>query len=308
VRAETDPVLAAAFEAVPELAGARPLITPIAEGRTNRNFRIDVESGSYFVRLSDKDTALLGIDRAAEHLAATAAATADVAPAVVAFLPELGCLVTRWLPGRSLAEGDLEHEPTLGRAIGVVLTIHAGQPLPWSFSAFRIVETYRAIAVDRGVDVPVAYDEAHDVADLIEAAFTASPVEDRPCHNDLLAPNFIRDGDRLWLVDYEYAGMGDPFFDLGNLSINNGLSEDAQERMLQHYFGTATEVHRARLGLMRMMSDFREAMWGVAQQGLSTLDIDFVEYAGIHFDRLARAVADPRVDRWIGEAAEGIPA
>ncbi len=101
--------------------------------------------------------------------------------------------------------------------------------------------------------------------------------------------------------------MGDPFFDLGNLSINNGLSEDAQERMLEHYFGEVTEAHRARLGLMRMMSDFREAMWGVAQQGLSTLDIDYVEYAGIHFDRLARAMADPRVDRWLVACRGGDP-
>ena len=299
-------MLAAALEAVPELAGTHPRITPIAEGRTNRNFRVDVDSGSYFVRLSDKDTALLGIDRSAEHLATTAAA-AGIAPTVIAFLPELGCLVTEWLAGRSLAEGDLEHEPTLAKAIDVVLAIHAGQQLPWSFSAFRVVETYRAIAVDRGVGVPVAYDEAHDMAERIEATFTASPVEDRPCHNDLLAPNFIVDEGRLWLVDYEYAGMGDPFFDLGNLSINNGLSEDAQERMLRHYFGVATDVHRARLGLMRMMSDFREAMWGVAQQGLSTLDIDYIEYADIHFDRLARAMADPRLDRWLGEAAQGVP-
>lgn len=301
-----DPALTAALEAVPELAGTRRVITPISEGRTNRNFRVEVDLGSFFVRVSDKETQLLGIDRSTERLAATAAAEAGVGPEVVAFLPDLGCLVTRWVPGSSLAEGDLESEPTLAAALAVVRTIHAGPDLPWTFSPFRIEESYRAIAEDRGVTVPAEYSRTHATAERIEAAFAASPMQERPCHNDLLAPNFIRDGDRLWLVDYEYSGMGDPFFDLGNLSINNGLSEDAQERMLHHYFGEVTEGHRARLGSMRMMSDFREAMWGVAQQGLSTLDIDYVEYAGIHFDRLARAMADPRVDRWLVASAEGI--
>jgi thiamine kinase-like enzyme len=306
VEGQVDPALRAALEAVPELAGSRRVITPIAEGRTNRNFRVEADLGSFFVRVSDKETQLLGIDRSTERLAATAASDAGVGPEVVAFIPDLGCLVTRWVPGRSLAEGDLESEPTLTDAVVVVRAIHSGPQLPWTFSAFRIEESYRAIAEDRGVTVPTEYSAAHAMAVRIETAFAASPMEDRPCHNDLLAPNFIRDGDRLWLVDYEYAGMGDPFFDLGNLSINNGLSEDAQERMLQHYFGEVTEIHRARLGLMRIMSDFREAMWGVAQQGLSTLDIDYVEYAGIHFDRLARAMAERPVDRWLAAAAEGI--
>ena len=107
----------------------------------------------------------------------------------------------------------------------------------------------------------------------------------------------------MWLVDHEYAGMGDRYFNLGNLSINNGLSEDAQERLLQLYFGEVTDGHRARLGLMRIMSDFREAMWGVVQQGLSTLDIDYVAYAQMHFDRLARSMADPRFERWLADAA-----
>ena len=91
--------------------------------------------------------------------------------------------------------------------------------------------------------------------------------------------------------------MGDPFFDLGNLSINNGLSEASQERLLELMFGEPTDAHRARLQLMRIMSDFREAMWGVMQQGLSTLDIDYVAYADRHFERLSRSMADGAVRR-----------
>jgi thiamine kinase-like enzyme len=99
--------------------------------------------------------------------------------------------------------------------------------------------------------------------------------------------------------------MGDPFFDLGNLSINNALSDDAQERLLALYFEEPNDAHRARLKLMRIMSDFREAMWGVVQQGLSTLDIDYVEYATKHFDRLSTTMADTRFNDWL-ETARGI--
>ena len=123
-----------------------------------------------------------------------------------------------------------------------------------------------------------------------------------PCHNDLLNANFLLDGDHVWIVDYEYAGMGDAFFDLGNLSVNNGLTPEAQEILLRLYFGRVRDVHRARLALMQLMSDFREAMWGVVQQGISTLDVDYVAYA----DTSLRAVADQRERRrfadWLAAA------
>ena len=116
----------------------------------------------------------------------------------------------------------------------------------------------------------------------------------RPCHNDLLNANFIDDGSRIRIVDWEYAGMGDPFFDLGNFSINHELSGDEDEALLTAYEGAARPERLARLQLMRIVSDFREAMWGVLQQGISTLDVDFVEYAAEHFDRLLAQRLDVR--------------
>jgi thiamine kinase-like enzyme len=277
--------------------------TRIEEGRTNTNFRVEAGDESFFLRLAGKDTELLGIDRAAEHDAAVTAAAAGVGPEVIAFLPELGCLVTRWLTAEPLTEGDLEREEVLRPVVDAIKAIHAGPPLAWSFDSFRIVEDYRRISEERGVRVPDAYDVAHRIAAEIETAFAEAPMPTRPCHNDLLESNFLRDGDQVWIVDHEYAGTGDPFFDLGNLSINNALSDDAQERLLALYFGNPGDGHRARLKLMRIMSDFREAMWGVVQQGLSTLDIDYVEYARKHFDRLTTTMADERFPDWLRDAA-----
>ncbi len=301
-----DPQLDAVIAAVPEWREHEPTITPIEAGRTNRNYRVEVGSATFFLRLSHEDTALLGIDRVAEYEAALAAAASGVGPEVVAHLPEHGCLITAWVAGEPLAEGDMEQESVLADVARVVSTIHAGPALPATFDAFRIVEAYRRVSVERGVPIPEAYGPAHAHAERIEAAFARAPVPARPCHNDLLSDNFLRGTDGFWLVDYEYSGMGDPFFDLGNLSINNGLSEASQETLLRLMFGEPTQVHRARLQLMRIMSDYREAMWGVIQQGLSTLEIDYVAYADRHFERLLRSMADERFERWLEQAAEAI--
>ena len=301
-----DPQLDAVIAAVPEWRGHEPTITPIEAGRTNRNYRVEVGSATFFLRLSHEDTALLGIDRVAEYEAALAAAASGVGPEVVAHLPEHGCLITAWVAGEPLAEGDMEQESVLADVARVVSTIHAGPALPATFDAFRIVEAYRRVSADRGVPIPEAYEPAHAHAERIEAAFARAPVPARPCHNDLLSDNFLKGTDGFWLVDYEYSGMGDPFFDLGNLSINNGLSEASQETLLRLMFGEPTQAHRARLQLMRIMSDYREAMWGVIQQGLSTLDIDYVAYADRHFERLLRSMADERFEGWLEQAAEAI--
>ena len=133
----------------------------------------------------------------------------------------------------------------------------------------------------RGIAPPPAYDARSRSPRRIEAARGGAPLA--PCHNDLLAANFIHDGARLWIVDWEYAGMGDPFFDLANFAVNNELDEDGERALLAAY---GTDDVRA-LTLMRFMSDFREAMWGVVQQGISELDFDFVGYALEHFERLA---------------------
>jgi len=131
-----------------------------------------------------------------------------------------------------------------------------------------------------------------------------APLEPRPCHNDLLNANFIDDGVRIRIVDWEYAGMGDPFFDLGNFSINHELTPDQYAHLLRAYDGAAVLPARlARLTLMRVVSDFREAMWGVLQQGISTLDVDFVAYATEHFDRLLANAATPAFERALREVS-----
>jgi thiamine kinase-like enzyme len=268
--------------------GQQLRIEPLEGGITNRNFRVDVGGESFVVRVGGKDTELLGIDRDVEHAASLVAAELGVAPEVVAFLEPEGYLVTRYLGGEV---GKID----AGSAGELIRIVHAGPPIPGRFDSFRIVETYGSTAAARGVAVPTAYDRAHELAARIERRLGERPL--CTCHNDLLAGNFIAVGDRVWIVDWEYAGMGDPFFDLGNFAANNELDAEGEDALLRAY-GSSGELDA--LVLMRFMSDFREAMWGVVQQAISTLEFDFAAYADQHFERLGRTAAEPRFARALG--------
>src|SRR6476659_299543 len=303
-----DDAVWAIARSVPGWAHSHLEVVPLEGGITNRNFVVTRDDERFVLRVPGKDTGLLGIDRANEARAASLAADAGVGPPVVAFLPESGCFVARFVDGAHIPTGDLRRDDVLGSVVRSLRAFHACPPIPSSFNVFRVVETYAETAATRGVQPPPAYDEAHALAGRIEGAFAQNPSPLTTCHNDLLNANFLREGDHTWIVDYEYAGMGDPFFDLGNLSINNGLDDDAQALLLRTYFGEVRDVHRARLALMRIVSDLREAMWGVVQQAISTLDFDYVDYASRHFRRLLVSADDARVDGWLEAAREPLPA
>ena len=303
-----DEGVAEAIAAVPAWAGLDAHLTPITAGITNRNYRVDIAEESFVLRLSGKNTGLLGIDRAAEHAAGAAAAAAGVGPEIFAYLPGQGALITRFVGGDRVSEEDLRTERVLEAVVRSAKAIHACAPIPSTFPVFEIVTDYERIARERGVRVPEACEDAHAFAGWIKGAFDQAPMPPTTCHDDLLNANFLLEGDHCWIVDYEYAGMGDLFFDLGNLSINNNFDEPSQELLLRLYFGDVRDVHRARLALMRIVSDFREAMWGVVQQALSTLDFDYVAYAERHFKRLLDAAEDDRFGAWLEAAIAPVSA
>jgi thiamine kinase-like enzyme len=288
-----------AMQRVPELAGRELVLTVLSGGITNRNFLVTIPGADdrYVIRLAGNDTHLLGISREVEHAATVAAAGVGVGPEVTAFIRPEGYLVTRFIEGSPVTDAAVHHPATLERVAQSLRRIHDGPPVPGLFVPLRIVEAYRALAAARGVLIPEAYGTAARIGRRIEVACLANPVELRPCHNDLLNANFIDDGERIRIVDWEYAGMGDPFFDLGNFSINHGLTPDEDAHLLAAYGEGGRTDHLARLTLMRVVSDFREAMWGVLQQGISTLDVDFVAYADEHFDRLRANASTPAFER-----------
>ena len=274
-------------------------------GITNRNVRVRLRGRDCVIRLPGSGTELLGIDRETERAATAAAAAAGVGPEVVAHRRDPPCLVTEFIAGRVLDAEALREPARIAQAAAALRAVHTGPPLDARFDAFEIVERYRRLTEERGGRPLDSYDELAAGAGTIRAALTGPEHAPVPCHNDLLPANFIDDGTRLRILDWEYAGMGDRYFDLANLSVNNGFDEARDERLLAAYWGEPCTAPRlARLRLMRVMSDFREAMWGAVQAVLSELDFDFAGYAREHGARVRRSLADPRIPHWLEDARD----
>ncbi|HEY8192384.1 MAG TPA: phosphotransferase [Gaiellaceae bacterium] len=261
--------------------GRRVELEPLGGGITNHNFIVDCEGSRFVLRIAGADTELLGIDRNAEHAAALTAADLGVGPEVVGFVE--GSLITCFVEGQPVPLDEMRRPGVLQETARILRRVHEGPAFPSRFDSFRVVETYHEIAVAHGVRVPYAFREAKARADQIEESLGPRP--EQPCHNDLLNANFIRSPDGIRIVDWEYAGMGDRFFDLANFSVNHELSEVESDLVLDAYFGEVREEDREHLRQMRFMSDFREAMWGVVQQAISKLDFDYEDYANRHFER-----------------------
>jgi thiamine kinase-like enzyme len=280
---------------------------PLEGGITNRNFKVRFAGEDVVVRLPGKDTDLLGIDRTAERAAGELAARVGVGPEVVVMLDDPPCLVTRFVVGEPVSAEELREPAATAEVAAALRTLHAcGEQLPVEFSSFRVVESYAERIAARGGAVPSSYEWAAAAAHRIEAALVGPEHEPVPCHDDLLAANFLRSRRGIRIVDWEYAGMGDRYFDLGNFAVNNELDAEGEAALLSAYFeAPASERRLASLRLMRFMSDFREAMWGAVQGTISDLDFDFDGYCEKHFERMRGFAADERLERLLEEVADG---
>jgi thiamine kinase-like enzyme len=282
--------------------GRTASVTVLSGGITNRNYRVDVDGSSYVLRVGGNDTELLGIDRRTEHAASLRAAEVGVGPAVFAFVESEGWLVTRFIDGRGVSPEEIRSPEGIRRVAAVLRKIHGAAAIPGRFDAHAVVDEYREEAKKHGVWIPAEFDHAHHISERIRRG--RGPQPQVPCHNDLLNANFLDDGE-IRVVDWEYAGMGDRFFDLANLSVNHDFGIDEDRLLLIAYFGVERPADLGALRLMRLMSDFREAMWGVLQSGISTLDFDFRKYADKHFNRLLVAAADPDFEHYLRQASGG---
>jgi thiamine kinase-like enzyme len=280
--------------------GAAYSFEPLGGGITNHNYKVQVGGESFVVRIGGQDTELLGIDRQAESAAARMAASVGVGPEVIAFVEPEGCLVTRFVPGHPVPPEQMRSPRVIAKVAWSVRAIHDGALIPALFDSHQVVRTYARTARERGVAPPDGYGWAIEVADRIADA--RGPQPHVPCHNDLLNANFIDDGDRIRIVDWEYAGMGDRFFDLGNFSVKHDYGVDEERLLLDAYFGQVTERDLAAVRVMRFMGAFFEAMWGVVQQAISTLDFDYRAYAQDNFERLHAIASAPDWEAWLDSA------
>jgi len=285
---------------VPQWVGVRDLrASPLGGGITNRNFRIDIGDDSFVLRIAGANTELLGIDRKNEYITNLAAGGLGIAPEVYYFIEPEGYLVTRFIKAAPLPPAELRQPANLRKVAQILRTIHSMPEIPGQFIVFRIVEEYAHVARRYDVRFPNNFGWLLEKMYAAETALKEEAGPLSPCHNDLLNENFLQDNGRIYLLDWEYAGMGDIFFDLANLSVNHNFTDEEDKQLLSAYFGEVTKKNWARLKIMKILSDFRESMWGLVQIGISDLDFDFPGYAEKHFDRMTNNIKDPRWGEWL---------
>lgn len=293
VKVERRPLLLELLEefAVPELAGGCE-ITFLPGGACNENYRITASGGERFVlRLAELEVDRFGFDRVRGADAHRSAAEAGVAPELVGIhLPE-GHSLARWVDGPIL-DAERIRAPGMLEAVGETLrTLHLGRPVSGSWSVFSDCRKYVGIARQEGLPLPSDIAELEALMETIEGAFDGLAVVECPCHNDLQLQNFIVGDDRVWLIDFEFAGMGNPYFDLGNCAVNGELDDDELEPLVRGYFGRFDAAERARIQLMMVMAAYREALWAVVAEPVLELDWDYQAWAAEYFRR-TRAAAE----------------
>ncbi|HEX7541652.1 MAG TPA: choline kinase family protein [Anaerolineales bacterium] len=295
-----------ALARVPQWAGASDLkATPLGGGITNCNFRIDVGGEAFVLRIAGADTELLGINREYEYAANLAAGKLGIAPEVFYFIQPEGYLVTRFITGRPILPEEICQPENIRRVMDVVRKIHSMPEIPGNFDVFRIVADYSEIVRRYQVAFPQDFNWLIERMQAAEKALNTHPLTPCPCHNDLLNANFLTNG-QLYVLDWEYAGMGDIFFDLANFSDHHKLTDKQDRWLLKCYFEEVTPNQWAHLKIMKIMSDLREATWALVQIGISKLDFDFRDYADKFFGRVIEKIQNPQWNEWLKEVSENV--
>jgi len=240
---------------------------------TNANFLCEDNGKRFFVRIGD-DIAEHGVMRFNEIAASRAAAAAQVSPPVVHVEP--GAMVLEFIEGRTLSETDIADSANLAGIVDLVV--------------FQVIRTYARRLRDANSTWASDLDTLLGEAEMLETA--TGPVTLAFGHNDLLAANFMHDGERLWLIDWDYAGFNSPLFDLGGLASNNGLNEDLEQFVLERYFGATPDAQTWRAyGALKCASLLRETMWSMVSEIHSTLDFDYAAYTRENLDKYRQSVS-----------------
>lgn len=293
------PSIEQVIAAIPDWAGRAVTAEPIPAGLTNQNYRVEVDGTAHFVRIPGATTDLLAVDRGNELHNTRSAAAAGVSPRVLHALPEWDVFVLEWLLARTMSNATL-NEPGMPSRIGATLRkLHSGPRFRDDFDMFRLSERYLALVDRREIRVPTGYREHLRHIPRLEAALAVHPLPSVPCHNDLLAENYLDDGERLWIVDYEYSGNGDPTFELGNTCQELGLDDAQIGELCTAYFGAVTPAMLARMRLQMIMSDVGWTLWAAIQARISSIDYDFWGWAEERWARASDALDGSDLEGWL---------
>lgn len=265
-------------------------------GLTNRVYRI----GDTVLRLPGLGTEAY-IDRHNEADAAHAAAAAGVSPPVLLAEPESGVMITRFLPGTTtMSPPAFKTRPGSPARAGEVFARlhHSGAHFPARFELFAMIDDYLALLAKTDVPLPEGYTEVLAEAEAVRQALSAVPLPLAPCHCDPLCENFLDTGRQMWVVDWEYSGMNDPMWDLGDLSVEAEFDEAQDWELLRAYFkGDPASRDHGRMVIYKAMCDLLWTLWGLIQVANGNPADDFQAYAETRFARCKALMGSPDFPR-----------
>jgi len=297
---DVDAALLERIGSVPALA-AHTAVSDLSGGLTNRNLKVTTPDGVYVARLSSAESALLAIDRVNEHANSRAAAASGAAPRVIAFAPEVSVLVVDFIEASTWGNADVLLPANAARLADVCRQLHAGPRFVNDFDMLELQPQYLSLCLQRGFRLPDRYLDFAPHVRAIKAALGERPVPTVPCNNDLLAANVLDAGHRLWLIDYEYSGNNDPFFEIGNLWSEAAGTPDDLERLVAAYVGHPSTALAARARLWGLMSKYGWTLWASIQDGASDLDFDFWSWGMEKYDRAVAEFDGPDFGRLLEE-------
>ncbi len=269
-----------------ELLRSRTSMIELSGGLTNRNFRVDTPKGIYVARVSSNSSALLSIDRGSEFVNSTIAGKGGVGAQVLDYLPGEGLLVISYIQGKTFGGEDVA--ANLPRIAQSLRKLHALEAFDHEFNMFNTQRNYQKIVQEQGFRMPDGYlDFAPKVLE-IKKAFELLFEGLVPCNNDLLPGNFIDDGEKIWLIDYEYSGNNDACFEIGNVWAEAFLPLDALEELVKAYYGGHRPEKVARAWLWALMAKYGWTLWASIQSSVSDIEFDFWEWGMSKYD-LARS-------------------
>ena len=292
----TDAELDAVLDQVTALSGRPREVEDLPGGLTNQNVKVTTPDGCFVVRRSEPG-GMLGIDRDAEHHNTRAAHEAGVGAPVVDYRPDLGVLVIGFLEGRTLENDDFSEPGLIPRVAEACRTLHAGPRFRGDFDMFVRQADYLDTVREEGYWLPEDYLDHAETFARVRAALEAQGCRTVPCNNDLLAANFIDDGTRIWLIDYEYGGNNDPCFELGNLASECHLAPDQVEELVTCYAGRPSPALLARARLQGFVGQYGWTLWGCIQDATSTLDFDFRSWALERYEGAVAGFTGPDLDQ-----------
>jgi thiamine kinase-like enzyme len=272
---------------VPSLAGREQVISVLPGGLTNQNFKVITERGAYVARLWSDGGELLGIDREREYRNSVLAAAAGVGAPVIEYRPQERVLVLGFIDGRTLGNADVGAPDMIPRIAAACRALHGAGRFAGDFDMFDIQARYHSVVKTAGMRVPAGYDDLMPAFAEAGRALAVRAEGTVPCNNDLLAANFIDDGERIWLIDYEYSGNNDACFELGNVASECRLSADARAELVTAYYGSPRRSRIARAELFGLVAAYGWTLWGAIQHATSELDFDFWSWAMERFEAAA---------------------